>query len=44
MRFSVDHIAPFAARGLSAKLAGDSAPPSVDRKWVSVVSEITEEQ
>src|SRR5262249_57800381 len=32
MRFSVDHIAPFAGRRLSAKLAGDSAPPSVDRK------------
>jgi hypothetical protein len=35
---------PFAARRLSAKLAHESAPHSVDRKRVSVASEITEEQ
>src|SRR5262245_57524228 len=38
------HPAPFAPHGLSAKLADESAPHCVDRKRVSVASEITEQQ
>src|SRR5262249_26414469 len=44
MRFYAHSPLPFAAWRFSAKWADDSAPHSVDRKRVSVASEITEEQ
>jgi hypothetical protein len=42
--FQLTTPVPFAVWRLSAKLADETAPHSVDRKRVSVASEITEEQ
>jgi hypothetical protein len=44
MRFSAHNPVPFAVGLLSAKLADEFAQHSIDRKRVSVASEITEEQ